>query len=770
MKLFHKTLILAAAMLMAFAIRGADTLAQDLFLQDQIGDFGIPVDDPVTLTSEFKIKTGKRVGMLDVTAEIAPNWHVFSMKNTKGPIPSKISVAESKDYKLIGKFKADRKPHLKDEAGFDEACEEFEEEVIWSAPIELAAGVDPKNVVIEMVYSGQTCQTDGGCIPLTLDFAAKFGGFDDKLVVKTGFVQAPVKIESFQPKGLHAKIKARLVRAAGTGQPIGPGDMLKLEFTATPDTSDDWHIYSYSLEETQYMSTIIGFTETNGWTVKGPAVSEEPEQGEAFGVPAFYHHHPVTWTFDVTIPDSAENNNTYAFKGAIGFQTCTDSGCDAPAGVTFEAAIPVGSTSIVPVKWENATYSTAKKATKAEPLDVKPETEKPTDNSSDNADQDSQYGKPKAPVVLQDTPEMIAEMAQLYDAEKKIKYLLSTQMDANPVGSGGTSSASQTTFWTAIFGAFVGGMLLNLMPCVFPVLGLKVMGFVMQAGSDPAKIRKHGIAFAFGLVVSMWILAGIILTVKLSLGQDINWGAQMGNPYFVCGIIVLLFLLGLNMAGVFEIGTSLTSVGGIAQQKKGYTGSFLSGVLTTLIATPCSGPFLGAAMSYTLAQPAYIAMFLFTVFALGIASPYLVLSFFPALIGKLPKPGPWMETFKVTMAFALFATVAFFMQAFGGQTGVDGLAWLAMALVVIGLAAYFYGNWSASSVQPFKRWTFGHVMPALIACLGVWMCFDAANQVSDGTSSHDIGGLTWQKWNPGKVEYSLAKKKKIIWVDYTADW
>lgn len=244
----------------------------------------------------------------------------------------------------------------------------------------------------------------------------------------------------------------------------------------------------------------------------------------------------------------------------------------------------------------------------------------------------------------------------------------------------------------------------------------------------------------------------------------------MGNPYFVCAIIVLLFLLGLNMAGVFEIGTSLASVGGQANQKKGYMGSFLSGVLTTLIATPCSGPFLGAAMSYTLAQSALVAMFLFTIFALGISAPYLLLSFFPALINKLPKPGPWMETFKVTMAFALFATVAFFMQAFGGQTGVGGLSWLAMALVVIGLAAYFYGNWSESSVKPFKRWTFGHVMPALIAALGIWMCYDAANQVSVVSGIHNVGGLSWQRWNPGKIEYSLAKKKKIIWVDYTADW
>ena len=766
-------LILKTAFLFAVAVSfsvGAAALGQDdLFLKNQIGDFGnVPIDDPVTMSAEFKLIRGKQTGVLKVTAQIAPNWHIFSMKDTNGPIPSKISVAESKDYELLGKFKPDQKPHLKKEVGFDQPCEEFEGTVVWTAPIELAADVKPETITIEMVYNGQTCVTDGGCQPLTLDLAARFGGFDDNLVLVQDFVQPAVKIEDFQPDGIHSTIQARFVRAEGIDEPIRPGDNVKLEITATPDDADGWHIYSYSLEETQYMSTIVGFTKTNGWKIVGPTVSEEPEEGEAFGVAAYYHHHPVTWTFDVTIPDTVEDNKTYRFEGAIGFQTCTQTGCDPPAGVSFKADIPVGTAAIVPVRWENGFYDVAKKADKADPIQQPfiPVDVKSTHDTDGSADQ----GEAPVVVVLEDTPEAIAAMAKMYDPEKKIRYLLSTEMEENPVGSGGTSSASQTTFWTAIFGAFVGGMLLNLMPCVFPVLGLKVMGFVMQAGSDPAKIRRHGIAFAFGLVVSMWVLAGIILAVKLSLGQNINWGAQMGNPYFVCAIIVLLFLLGLNMAGVFEIGTSLASVGGKSQQKKGYLGSFLSGVLTTLIATPCSGPFLGAAMSYTLAQPALIAMFLFTVFALGISAPYLVLSFFPAMINKLPKPGPWMETFKVTMAFALFATVAFFMQAFGGQTGTDGLAWLAMALVVIGLAAYFYGNWSDSSTKPIKRWLFGFIMPAMIASVGVWMCFDAANQRTEVVDSHDIGGLAWQNWNPGKIEHSLAMNKKIIWVDYTADW
>jgi thiol:disulfide interchange protein DsbD len=491
-----------------------------------------------------------------------------------------------------------------------------------------------------------------------------------------------------------------------------------------------------------------------------PRASAKPEKHDD---PEYlYHHDPITWSFDLTVPEDAENK-IYDLAGLIGFQTCTHTGCDGPGGIQFSAAVPVGSAmGPIPVKFTGgSSYSAVEKAIEASVNKTVPANQKAADVSPTGR-------------VLNDSPERIAEMATYYDPNEKVKYLTLGELEDNPIGTRAENLVRRpkTTVWTALLGAFIGGILLNLMPCVFPVLGLKVMGFVEQAGSDPRKIRMHGIAFTLGLVVSMWILAAVILVMKLSFGQDVNWGAQMGNPYFVVSIIVLLFLLGLNMAGVFEIGTSLTRVGGNVHPHKGYTSSFFSGILTTLIATPCSGPFLGAAMGYTLAQPAAKAMFLFTIFALGIAFPYLLLSFFPSLINKLPRPGAWMETFKVTMAFALFATVAFFMQAFGGQTGVDGLSWLAMALVVLGLAAFFYGTWSPPHVKAFKRRWFGFVLPALIAMTGGWMALDAANYRSaeSTTVAHHAGGLDWQNWTPGKIEYILEKKKKIVWVDYTADW
>ncbi len=741
--------------------------AQDLFLQDQLGDLGgfEMVDDPVKLTGDFQLKTGTRLGVLNVRAEIAENWHLYSITQPRGgPIRSEIKVESGDAFEVVGGFKPDAAPHVTEEVeGFEVPVEDHEYGVVWSAPIQISENADPAQLKIKMIFNGQTCVTlpsgeTGTCKLLrNIEIEASFAGFDETL--KVAEPAAEVKIEKFRPPMSHVDFSGQVVRADGTREVIKPGDKITFELTAEPE--GDYHVYSYEPKKTaEAQSTLVAFTENNGWNIKLPRVSAKPEKEETLGY--LYHHDPVTWSFEISIPEDVEEKN-YSLDGMVGFQTCTHSGCDPPGGMKFSVVIPVGTaTGPIPVKFQTgAKYNDVLKAVEGEIQKQIEQAEATTANQA-SVDKTRHF----------DTPEEIAEMATYYDPDEKIKYLTLSELEENPVGANPTNLVRRpkTTLWGALVGAFLGGILLNLMPCVFPVLGLKVMGFVEQAGSDPKKIRMHGIAFTMGLVASMWVLAGAILTVKLAWGQDVNWGAQMGNPYFVVFIIVLLFLLGLNMAGVFEIGTSLTRVGGGVPAKKGYSSSFLSGILTTLIATPCSGPFLGAAMGYTLAQPAGTAMFLFTVFALGIAFPYIVLSFFPSLINKMPKPGAWMHTFKVSMAFALFATVAFFMQTFGGQTGVDGLSWLVMALVVLGLAAFFYGTWSPAYVKPFKRRVFGFVVPGMIAAAGVWMCYDAAKLESDGLASHSAGGFTWQTWNPGKVEYMLAKKKKIIWVDYTANW
>lgn len=740
----------------------------------------------LSIESEFQLKKDSRVGVLTVTAKVPQDWHTFSVtQKPGGPMKSKLAV-KSAGAKTTGDFAPKEAAHVSFSDIFELDVEEHSGTIVWQAPLELGPDVDPAKLKIDVRYRGQICSDiTGQCKLAKAEATAAFKGFVDGLVIANASSSkdqpkgTPKKLplEQYQPGGMHVALSGSIFTDDGK-QNFKPGDTVTLEVTAIP--LDDFHFYAYeTTKERIYNPTLIAFKRPEGWKIVGPTVSNEPKLEHEM----FVHHEVTTWTFKIAIPANAAPDQAVAITGGVQILTCNDAGCDRPADSQFTVTVPMGTDSAAALNFEPAKTNSVKKAVMAgnfaDPVnkpvvgDSKPTRsgsektspgEKPEPSATGAGDSSQSHN------VEPDTPEQIAAMARLYDPDEKVKYLNYSEMAANPIGSGGTSSASQTSFGVAVLFAFLGGALLNLMPCVFPVLGIKVMGFVKQGGEKASKVRMHGLAFAAGLIVSMWILAGGLLILKNGFGQNIIWGEQMANPYFVGGIIVLLFLLGLNLAGVFEVGTSLTSVGGQVSNKGGYSGSFFSGVLTTLIATPCSGPFLGAAMTYALSQTALISMVMFTIFGIGIAFPYVLLTLFPPLIKSLPKPGPWMETFKVTMAFALFATVAWFMQTFGAQTGVDGVSYMLMGLVIVGLAAYFYGTWGEGHIAAGKRWVFGYVMPLAIAATGFWAVYNGASLTAVAEDKAiGQGEIPWVSWNPGKVKQELASKK-IVWADYTADW
>ncbi len=507
------------------------------------------------------------------------------------------------------------------------------------------------------------------------------------------------------------------------------------------DIAEKWHIFSVTQPPGGPIKTVIKLSESDQFRLTGeftPDVGPHVvEKDPAFGIRVEEHFGEVVFTAPFEISEGVDVKGlkpSVSFK----FQTCSERGCLPPSSEKLTAAFA----GFI----EKPKDFVPPKAAVGVPVESSVIT-----NPGDEGTQ------PQVIESVSDSPEQIAAMAKLYDPNSKIMYKTLRE------------SSGTTTFWPALLGIFVGGILLNLMPCVFPVLGLKVLGFVELGGSDSRRVAMHGLAFTLGIVFSMWLLAGTILAFKFSLGQDVNWGQQMGNPYFVGAIVILMFVLGLNLAGVFEFGLFMTRLGSAGKKQKGYTGSFFSGVLTTFVATPCSGPFLGAAMSFTLSQDALVAMLLFTVFALGIAMPYLVMSFFPSLIQALPRPGAWMETFKQLMAFALFATAAFFLKTFAKQTGIDGVSWMIMGLCVIALAVYLHGHFGLPHLSNTKRYFWGTLVPLAIGGVGIWMYLDSASYRAPEGGADQIAGLTWEKWYPGKVEQRVSDKK-IVWVDYTADW
>ncbi len=308
---------------------------------------------------------------------------------------------------------------------------------------------------------------------------------------------------------------------------------------------------------------------------------------------------------------------------------------------------------------------------------------------------------------------------------------------------------------------FFGGMILNLMPCVFPVLGIKILGFAKLAGQNRRKLLLHAAAFAAGIIVFVWLLGAVLGLVGHFSGRELTWGSLTQNPLGVGVVVALLFVLGLNLWGLFEIGTSLTGVGGELQDKKGYAGSFWSGALTTIVSTPCSGPFLGPAMFYTLAQPLAPQFVLLTAFGLGIAFPYIFFSAFPALIKKLPRPGAWMETFKKALAFPMFAAVIYFLNGFMKQTGAWGTTLMLCGLLVLAIAAWIYGHWGTPIRIVRTRWIACLIALAGLAWSGrlLWKgSLERAALIAEADG--------WHSWTPKKVR-NLRDQRTVIFMDYT---
>jgi len=313
--------------------------------------------------------------------------------------------------------------------------------------------------------------------------------------------------------------------------------------------------------------------------------------------------------------------------------------------------------------------------------------------------------------------------------------------------------SSSTSFGATLLLALIGGLILNLMPCVFPVLGIKILGFVNQAGSERKKVILHGLTFTFGVVLSFWVLVGILTILKTG-GAQLGWGFQLQSAAFVFALAAVMLVFALNLSGVFEFGLSATSVGGNLQMKSGFMGSFFTGILATMVATPCSAPFLAPALGAALTMSTGESFIVFTAVALGLSAPYLMLSIFPAAIKILPKPGAWMETFKQFMAFPLYATVAYLIWVLAGQVSESGLLNSMIGLVIISMAVWIYGRYAQRKVK------LGISLTAVALVAGLWAGWPVAAAPTD---------ITWSPWSTQSVE-QLRSQNRIIYIDFTARW
>lgn len=317
--------------------------------------------------------------------------------------------------------------------------------------------------------------------------------------------------------------------------------------------------------------------------------------------------------------------------------------------------------------------------------------------------------------------------------------------------------------------AFVGGLILNLMPCVLPVLSLKVMSFVRHAGGERRAAARHGLAFAAGVLLSFWALAIVLLLLRAG-GRQVGWGFQLQSPGFVGALTCLFFLIGLNLFGVFEVGTSLSRAGNLGVGQTGLWSSFTGGALATIVATPCTAPFMGSALGYGLSQPAHVALLIFTALGLGMAAPYLLLSFQPGLLRFVPRPGAWMDAFKQLMGFFMMGTVVVLAWIFGRQAGNDALAFLLGGLVVLALGAWLYGRAAVSSAAAGSR-RLALTFAALCLAAGLFLGLHQAKAAPASGSEEPVaeGAIAWQTYTPEAVQAARAAGRPVF-IDFTAAW
>jgi thiol:disulfide interchange protein/DsbC/DsbD-like thiol-disulfide interchange protein len=345
---------------------------------------------------------------------------------------------------------------------------------------------------------------------------------------------------------------------------------------------------------------------------------------------------------------------------------------------------------------------------------------------------------------------------------------------ATPVGSSNASTSGgaahkQTGLLEALGLAFLGGLLLNLMPCVFPVLFLKGLALVRSGSEERRTILMHGLVYTAGIIASFWALVGTLLALKAA-GQTIGWGFQFQSPVVLSLMAGLLFFLGLSLAGQFEIGLTFTSAGGSLAAKQGYAGSFFTGVLAVVVATPCTAPLMGAAIGYALAQNAVVSFAVFTALALGLAAPYVALTLQPAWARLLPKPGAWMDVLKQAVAVPIFGTVIWLAWVVAQAYGAELLGLLLVSFLLLAIAGWFLGRW------PTKRWATVVAGLVLLAVVGLGFFGERLAPateaiVSTGTpgasAAASVGG--WEPWSADAVSGYVSEGRPVF-VDFTASW
>ncbi|NNE01503.1 MAG: disulfide bond formation protein DsbD [Pirellulaceae bacterium] len=714
------------------SVQAQDDFAGDgsIFPNVNLGGFGGESENPADWSARYVLRPGTDEGVLEVEALLGRGWHVNSTTQPPGgPLPTKITIEAPQGAQLSAAFTPDRPPARSVSKIFKGiTIEEFSDSVLWSAPIIVPPGFRGD---IQVAVDGLTCTDAGKCIPVEEVLTAKYDGDapsgDQKQTVAADAKSAEDS-KAAKPK-VFRDGKYVVGWTATAPKAIAPGETARLRFTATPDAK--FHVYAAVTDDAD-SSTNFVITKKSDLKIAAPTTDEPVISKKVLPtLPAQrYYKGKVTWSLPVKVPEGTEPGE-HDIEGFIVYQACTDNACHPPMALKFKTAILVGDGTgrqdiqLVSAKRAEAldaagTVKWVDDLASATPA-ITPE------NTPDGSDNNSDVGPAVAAIGSQSTSRD-ASAAPVADAE------------------------ATTPFALILLLAFAGGVILNVMPCVLPVVGLKIMSFVKQAGEDQRRV------FILNLVYVAGILFVFALLAALAVMFSFAWGEQFTFFSVRLGLAIVLFALALSYLDVWEIPVPGMAAGKASQEiqnREGYIGAFSKGMFATILATPCSGPMLGAIFGLTLGLTPVQTVAIFMVVGLGMSLPYVIIGAKPSLVSWLPKPGNWMETLKQFLAFLFLGTVAFFFAGFEDNEKTP----LFITLIGVWFGCWIIGqvpNWDRVG-RRFSAWVVG-VTTAVVIGVGAFQFFDGGEKI-----------LKWEPYSEARLA-QLQSEGKTVMLDFTANW
>ncbi len=673
----------------------------------------LPVDEAFGLTAQARDRD-----RVEISWKIAPGYYLYRHRTT-------VKAEAGFDAEAL-QLPAGKKHH----DDFFGEVETYRERLTGVLPGKAADGTD--TVTLEVRYQG--CADAGVCYPpqkrtLQVKLPAGGSGTASAAPAATSSAASPFNNPLAGNSGSGLRLPGTSTtqalplpseRAFGFDAIVGDGNTVLLRFTPAPG----YYLYRDR--------TSLALEGAPGIRVDKPTwPAAKSHRDEHFGDVAVYFDQ-----IDVPLPLRRSAAGATDATLVITFQGCqTDGICYPPMTRRVKLALPAG-------KVNAAADEVAQKTEVIAPL---PNRDKRAQGRSDAGSQPMLI-RPNEPALTVPgdtaaTPDASADNAQR------------TPPPAAPAAAPGS-------LLVLLLFAVAGGLILNLMPCVLPILSLKVLG-VAQSGESRQRARSHALWYTAGVLVAFAAIGALVIALRAA-GQAAGWGFQLQHPWFIAALVYLMFAVGLSLSGVFTLGGSMGGVGQSLASRSGPVGDFFTGVLACVVASPCVAPFMGPALAYAFAAPGLQAMLVFLALGLGLALPFLLIGFVPSLARRLPRPGAWMETLKLVLAFPMYGTAIWLLWVLGKQRGVDAMALVLGGLVILSLALWWFER---------SRWRSQRVggLLALLLTLGALYPIWGVTRMDPPAKAAQVASDNVVEYSPQMLD-RLRQDNRVVFVNMTADW